>query len=60
MNKFVRRIGFLNTTFDYARGIKICANSEICHIKRNKEKINKPRKSMGRSLALRRSTNRGR
>lgn len=59
MNKFVKRIGFL-TTFDYSRGIKICANSEVCHIKRNKEKVNKPRKSMGRSLALRRSTNRGR
>lgn len=58
MSRFITRIGPLNTTLDYAKGIKLCANTEKCYVKRPKERIAKPRKSMGRRLVLRRSTNR--
>lgn len=57
MNKFAKRIGILNTTYNYKQGISLCANTEVCYMKIIKKK-EKPRKSMGRSLALRRSTNR--
>lgn len=58
MSKFIKNIGLLNTTFDYARGIKICANSGISYIKPKKEIVKPTRESKGRSLALRRSTKR--
>lgn len=57
MKRFIKRIGLLNTTFDYSRGIKICANSGVSYIKPKKD-IVKPRKSMRRGLVLRRSTKR--
>lgn len=58
MDKFITEIGLITTTFDYNKGIKLYANSAICYFKRPKRRVAKPRKSMGRSLALRRSTNR--
>lgn len=58
MSKFIKRFGLLNTTFDYSEGIKICATTEICHIKRKNKSNVKPRSGMGRSLVLRRSTKR--
>lgn len=60
MSKFVKKIGHLNTTYDYQTGITLCANTETCYIKRKKDKVIKPRSSKGRSLVLRRSTKRGR
>lgn len=56
MKRFVTRIGVFNTTFDYSQGIKL-SDSEVSYIKPKKD-IVKPRKSMGRSLVLRRSTKR--